>query len=137
MKKLLLLPLMAFLFVACSHSSKLDEALKESNAHCPMQVDAATVLTQTIHQDDNVIYCYILNEEMLGASVGEMFSEEATAVNFRKAIVNKISTLSDPEWKSFITLVQKAHCSLIYRYQGSLSGVVFEVNVPYKELKEF
>lgn len=94
-----------------------------SNIHMPIKVDEQTTLNRTILEKKQVIYDFIIDEQLL--DMKELKKD-------KKAIKLRIYLALRPQY--FLKLCKETKRNIIYRYTGNKTGKSISIKVPYKDL---
>lgn len=99
-----------------SYEEQLSNVVKTTNLSCPMQVDEYTVLTETMIEEDNMVYCYKFDE---GALSIEALREQKASL---RESLHASFDMQDEAVCLLLDICRKCGKGICYRYIGGTTG---------------
>lgn len=106
----------------------LEQEIKVTNVHMPLNVENGVVVKNLVLDDDMVVYNVIMDESLY--SIAALRSNE---MSLRDNLRSNISN-NDPGMVRFIQICKKANVAIAYKYIGDTSGDSFLVRFECDEL---
>lgn len=104
----------------------LDAQISVTNAQLPMQLDEMTVMTKLLREDDCLVYCYDVDENLL-----TLDDLDASGDFMEQMLIDELRVAKDrPESKQFFEACKLADVDIAYRYRGTLTGRTIQYIVP-------
>ena len=109
------------------HRKQVEQYVLEAQQVTPTQVDPATVLASVEIEGDDVVYRYVIDENLITI---EAFSQQDELL--RNEFNDRRTR--DSDMGKFVKAVSDAHMRIVMVYQGNVTHDTFTISFPLEEL---
>lgn len=122
--------LLTFMDYEASPDELLRAQIEQTNASCPMTIDASMVMTHLDIEGNYVVYYYSVDERQVSLS---LLNENKEIM--RESIIQTLKAqINDPMFKSFLYACSEAGKGIAYKYVGKASGDEVVVRIELSEI---